>query len=107
MCYKAIVENGGTLEPVPDCYRNHQMCDKVVDNYLHALEFVPNCYKTPKMCFKVDNRISLNLFVSLMDIKPKKCVTVMFLKNFLLVYCPNRYKTQRCVMKPLMIVKQH
>ena len=43
MCDKAILEKGGTLESVPDCYENQRMCDKAVDNYLHALKFVPNC----------------------------------------------------------------
>ena len=30
MCDKAILENGATLEPVPDCYKNQQMCDKAL-----------------------------------------------------------------------------
>ena len=36
MCDKAILENGGTSEFVPDCYKNKQMCDEAVDNYSHA-----------------------------------------------------------------------
>ena len=28
MCDKAILENGGTLKSVPDCYKNQQLCDK-------------------------------------------------------------------------------
>ena len=27
----AILENGGTLQSVPDCYKNQQMCEKAVD----------------------------------------------------------------------------
>ena len=51
MCDKAILENGGTLESIPNCYKNQEeMCNKAVDNYLHALEFVAECYKTQKMC---------------------------------------------------------
>ena len=46
MCDKAILENGGTLKSAPDSYRNHDICNKAVDNYPHALEFVPECYKT-------------------------------------------------------------
>ena len=42
---KVILKNGGT-KPVPDCYRNHKMCNKAVDNYAHALEYVPKCYKS-------------------------------------------------------------
>ena len=40
MCDKGIQENGGILESVPHCYKNQQMCDKAVDNYLNALKFV-------------------------------------------------------------------
>ena len=46
---KAVLENGGTLKSVPDCYKKQQMCDKAVDNYLHALEFVADCYITRKL----------------------------------------------------------
>ena len=28
MCNKAILENGGTLKFVPDCYKNQGMCNK-------------------------------------------------------------------------------
>ena len=38
---KVILQNGGALTFVPDCYKNKKMCDKVVDNYAHAFEFVP------------------------------------------------------------------
>ena len=27
------------------------MCNKAVDNYLHASEIVPDCFKTQKMCY--------------------------------------------------------
>ena len=46
MCDKAILENGGTLKPVPDCYKNQEMCNKPVDNYPQALQFVPECFIT-------------------------------------------------------------
>ena len=52
MCNKAILENCGTLNSLPDCYKNQEMCNKAVENYPHALEFVPECYKTQKMCDK-------------------------------------------------------
>ena len=32
MCNKAILENGGTLESVPDQYKTRKMCDKAVVN---------------------------------------------------------------------------
>ena len=46
MCDKAILENGGTLKSVPGCCKNQKMCNKAIDNYLHASELVPECYKT-------------------------------------------------------------
>ena len=44
MCDKAILENGGSLELILDCYKNQQMCDKAVDDYPYPLKFVPDCY---------------------------------------------------------------
>ena len=44
MCNKAIQENGGTLDSVPDCYENQQTCDRAVENYPHALNFISDCY---------------------------------------------------------------
>ena len=38
---KSILENGGTLNSVTECYKNQEMCNKAVENYPHALEFVP------------------------------------------------------------------
>ena len=32
MCDKAILENGGTIKFVPDCYKNQERCNKAVDN---------------------------------------------------------------------------
>ena len=46
MCDKAILENGGTLKSVPDCYKNQEMCKKATGNYSHALEFIPDCHMT-------------------------------------------------------------
>ena len=51
MFNKAALENGGTLESVPDQYKAQQMCDKAVDNYANALKFVPKCRKTQKSCW--------------------------------------------------------
>ena len=53
-----LLENGGTLQSVPDCYKNQQMCHKSIDNYLYALKFVPHCYMTQKMCDEVLNTYS-------------------------------------------------
>ena len=102
-CDKAILENSGTLNSVPDCYKNQEMCNKAVDNCRHALELVPEWYKTHKMCDKAVNTYAsrlkfvpecltteemcnkqlidfLCLILFLINIKLKKCVTVLFVK---------------------------
>ena len=55
MCSGTILKNRGRLESAHDCYKNQQMCDKVVNNYLHVLKCVPSCYKTAKLCDKAVN----------------------------------------------------
>ena len=69
MCEKAILENGGTLKSVPDCYKNQEMCNKAVDNYPHALEFVPYCYMAQEMCDKLSILILVqqNLFLNAIE----------------------------------------
>ena len=46
---KAILESGGTLKSVPDCYKDQEMRNDAVDNYPNALEFLSESYKTQKM----------------------------------------------------------
>ena len=62
------------------------MCsNKAVDNYPHTLQFAPECFKTQISVLKL-----------LINIKLKKCVAELFLKILsLIVYCPDKYKTQR------------
>ena len=52
------------------------MCNKVIENYLHALEFVPECYKTQKNCNKAVNTYPSSI-----------------------TYVPECYKIQECVIK--------
>ena len=52
---KAIIENGGTLEYVPDCYKNQHRCDKAFDIYPLVLKFVLDCYITKNICDKAAN----------------------------------------------------
>ena len=47
---KVILENGGTLKPVPDCYKNLKTCNETVDNYAYALELVLDFYKAQRNC---------------------------------------------------------
>ena len=64
MSDKIILENDGTLESVPDCYKNQEMYHKAVDNYLHVLQFVPNCHITKKNVIRpsILNLLQYNLF---------------------------------------------
>ena len=49
MCDKAILENGETLESVPDSYKINKCVIK------NILKFVPDCYKTQEMCDRTVN----------------------------------------------------
>ena len=42
---KAIIENDVTVKSIPDIYKNQEMYDKAVDNYLYALKLVSGCSK--------------------------------------------------------------
>ena len=108
MWEKSILENGGTLESAPDCYKNQQMCDKAVDNYPLALKFVPNCYIIQKMWDKAVNTYHSTIqFVpdcyktqEMCDKVVNKCfLAFVYIPDrynpFMLVYCPDKYKTQK------------
>ena len=41
MFNKVIIGNGGILRFNFECYKDHKMCDKAVDNYSHALRLLP------------------------------------------------------------------
>ena len=60
-----ILENTGTLEFVPGCYKNQQIYDKTIDNYPHALKCSPDFYMTQKMC---DNAV--NTYHSTIQLAP-------------------------------------
>ena len=96
MCNKAILENGGTLESVPDCYKNQEMCNKAVDNYPYTSKFVPNCYKTQKRVIMLSILILLQYNLFLNVIRLKKCVIKQFIDVYFFVFdsIPDQYKTQ-------------
>ena len=37
------------LEFVPECFKNKEMCKKIVQEYPYPLEFVLDCFKTGEM----------------------------------------------------------
>ena len=90
MCDKAILEKGGTLKSVPECYKNQEKCDEVVDNYRHALflfrnllEFVLNAIRLKKYVIKLLIPILLKQNMFLNAIRLKKCV----IKQFIDIFC--------------------
>ena len=88
---KCVIENGGTLKCVPDCYKNLKMWNKTVDKYTHILEFVLDCYKTQKMCNKsVNTSPSAIQFVPECYETQQMCVKNVSNDPFMLKYCPYR-----------------
>ena len=73
MCDKAILE---TLESVPDCYKNQDMCYKAVDNY-------PDCYMIQKCVTKLPILIILQYNLFLNAIRLKKYVIKLLIDVFL------------------------
>ena len=61
-CVKSYSREQVTLESVPDCYKNQQMCNKAVDNQPHALKFVPDYYMPQKTCDKAVKKCFLAFF---------------------------------------------
>ena len=75
-----------------------KMFDKSVNTYPSTTQFVPKCYKTKQICHKT---IDLDVFLYLIwfsDLdqykSPEMCDRVLSEDPVLVVYCPNRYKTQ-------------
>ena len=54
MCDEVVIlQNGGILMLILDCYKDQNMCNKTLDNYDHALGSVCDCSKTQNICDKV------------------------------------------------------
>ena len=43
-------------QSVSDCYKNQQMYDKAVDTYPSTIQYVPECSKNEEMCNIAVNR---------------------------------------------------
>ena len=61
MCDKAILENGGMLMLIPDCYKDQYLSNKVVDNHTDALGSGSDCYTTQKICDKAARTYSFTI----------------------------------------------
>ena len=71
------------------------MCDKAVDTHPSTIQFVSECCKTQKMCYKAVNRCFF-VFDSIPDQnKTEIFVIVVSLYPFLIVFCPDKYKTKK------------
>ena len=101
MCDKAILENGGTLKSVLDCFQNYRFQEKynkAIDNSPYALESVPECYKTQKMCdTAVDTYPSAITFVPECFVTKERCDESVNKCFFVFDSIRDQYKTQKCV----------
>ena len=66
MCNKAVENYLHALEFVPECYKTQNMCDKAVNTCPATIEFVPECYNIQKVCDKAANK-HLFVFDSILD----------------------------------------
>ena len=71
MCDQSILENGGTLESILDCYKNQEMRNKAFNRCFFVFNSIPVQYKTEE-----------------------KCDRVVFEDLFSMRYVPDQYKTQ-------------
>ena len=76
---KRLNKWGIKCESVLDCYKNEQMCDKVIDKYPHALKYLADCYINQRICDKLII-LQYNLFLNALRLK--KCVIKMLIYVF-------------------------
>ena len=81
MCNKAVNNYLHALEFVPECYKAQTTCEKAADIYLSTIKFVPKPFMTQEICNKVVNTYFLYLILLLIGIKLKKCVAELFMKT--------------------------
>ena len=81
MCDKAVLENRGTLEPVPDWCKIQQVCDKSALENGVMLESAPDWYKTQQMCDKAVDDYPQNFFLNAISLK--RCVIKLLILTIL------------------------
>ena len=71
------------------------MYDQAVNTYTSIIGFVPECL-TQTMCNKAVERCFLYQILFLINIKLQKCIIELLLNDpLLIVYCPDKYITQK------------
>ena len=98
MCYKVILENGGTLNYVPDYYKIKDSNKVVVDNYVHTLEILPDCYNTKKMCNTAINTSPSAIQFLISKRLKKMCDKAVDACLFAFNYFPDQYKTEEILI---------
>ena len=83
MCDKAVDNYVHALQFVPDYYKAQKICNKAVNISRSSIQFVSECYKNLEMCDKSINTWSLYLVLFAIDIRLKKFVTELFPKILL------------------------
>ena len=78
--------------------KTQKMCDKAVDTYPSTKKFVPKWFMIQEMCNKAVNS-NFFPFDSIPDWgkTPEMCDRAVSDYPFLIVYCPNKYITQKNV----------
>ena len=82
------------------------MYSKALSLFLQYNSFL-NTTRLKKCVLKLLILVLLYLILFLIDIRLRKCVTRFSKDPFMLQYCLDKYKTQKCVIKLLIIFCQH
>ena len=75
MCNKVVEEDPCSLEHIPDYFRTQDMCNKTLEEDPCSLEHVPDHLKTQDMYIEAVIIKPLYWSMSLIILRPKKCVT--------------------------------
>ena len=81
MYRKAVCSYFSTINSVLECFMTQEICDQVVDVYFLVFDSIPDRYKTQQMRDRV-----------------------VCEDSFLTLFCLDKYITQKCVMKLLLIL---
>ena len=86
-----------------DCYKTHKMCDKSVNTDSSTIHLFLNAIELKKCVIKL-LIVFLYLILFLIYIKLKKCDRAIY-DPFMPFYYPDRYETQKCIMKLLIFFR--
>ena len=74
ICIEAVEEVPHMLRYVPDNIKSPGMCEKAIEKWFRRLYYVPDHFKTPGKCESLLKKAHGHWCMSLISIRPKKCV---------------------------------